>query len=132
MLLCTYIWPIWIYQVPIVQRSLWCYRVNESPSTGQVLLKPIEVFSGYWFTNGSYSPPFVLMGHGGYSTVQPLSNLWVWWIRICCFFFFPEYYFTDRASMQKSVDAGEFIEWAIYNGNMYGTRWAVHLARIKN
>ncbi|XP_015752795.1 PREDICTED: guanylate kinase-like isoform X1 [Acropora digitifera] len=32
-----------------------------------------------------------------------------------------EYYFTDRASMQKSVDAGEFIEWAIYNGNMYGT-----------
>ncbi|KAK2560442.1 Guanylate kinase, partial [Acropora cervicornis] len=32
-----------------------------------------------------------------------------------------EYYFTDRVSMQKSVDAGEFIEWAIYNGNMYGT-----------
>lgn len=32
-----------------------------------------------------------------------------------------EYYFTDRATMQKSVDAGEFIEWAIYNGNMYGT-----------
>lgn len=32
-----------------------------------------------------------------------------------------EYYFTDRASMQKSVDADEFIEWAIYNGNMYGT-----------
>lgn len=23
--------------------------------------------------------------------------------------------------MQKSVDAGEFIEWAIYNGNLYGT-----------
>ena len=33
-------------------KVIWCYHVNESPSTGRVLLKPIEVFSGYWFLNG--------------------------------------------------------------------------------
>ncbi|XP_068689273.1 guanylate kinase-like [Montipora foliosa] len=32
-----------------------------------------------------------------------------------------EYYFTDREAMQKSIDDGEFIESAVYNGNLYGT-----------
>lgn len=32
-----------------------------------------------------------------------------------------EYYFTDREAMQKSIDANEFIESAVYNGNLYGT-----------
>ena len=26
--------------------------------------------------------------------------------------------------MQKSIDAGDFIESAVYNQNLYGTRWA--------
>ena len=26
--------------------------------------------------------------------------------------------------MQKGIDAGAFIEWAEYSGNMYGTRYA--------
>ena len=33
-----------------------------------------------------------------------------------------EYYFTDPEAMQKSIDAGEFIESAVYNKNLYGTR----------
>lgn len=32
-----------------------------------------------------------------------------------------DYHFTDRNVMQKSIDAGEFIESAIYNQNLYGT-----------
>ena len=62
------------------------------------------------------------MGHGGYThcpTFEQLTGLVNYNLLP---FFFSEYYFTDRASMQKSVDADEFIEWAIYNGNMYGTR----------
>ena len=34
-----------------------------------------------------------------------------------------EYHFTNREDMQKSIDAGEFIEWAEYSGNLYGTRY---------
>lgn len=38
-----------------------------------------------------------------------------------------EYYFTDRETMQKRIDAGDFIESAVYNGNLYGTsKQAVH------
>lgn len=32
-----------------------------------------------------------------------------------------EYHFTNRELMQKAIDAGEFIESAIYNQNLYGT-----------
>jgi len=32
-----------------------------------------------------------------------------------------EYYFSDRESMRKDIDAGKFIESAEYSGNLYGT-----------
>ena len=32
-----------------------------------------------------------------------------------------EYYFTDRASFMGMVDRGEFLEWAEFNGHLYGT-----------
>eukprot|EP00049_Salpingoeca_infusionum_P002349 m.55853 g.55853 ORF g.55853 m.55853 type:complete len:256 (-) comp11527_c0_seq1:255-1022(-) len=32
-----------------------------------------------------------------------------------------EYHFTTKESMQTMVDAGEFIEWTQFSGNMYGT-----------
>lgn len=32
-----------------------------------------------------------------------------------------EYHFTNREQMQKAIDAGEFIESAVYNQNLYGT-----------
>ncbi|GLV39365.1 uncharacterized protein CBL_13242 [Carabus blaptoides fortunei] len=31
------------------------------------------------------------------------------------------YHFTDKVTMQKSIDKGEFIENAVFCGNMYGT-----------
>lgn len=31
------------------------------------------------------------------------------------------YFFTDREAMQKAIDDGEFIEHAVFSGNMYGT-----------
>jgi guanylate kinase len=32
-----------------------------------------------------------------------------------------EYHFTSREEMKKSVEEGNFIEWAEFSGNMYGT-----------
>jgi guanylate kinase len=32
-----------------------------------------------------------------------------------------EYYFTDRATFMRMVDRGEFLEWAEFNGHLYGT-----------
>lgn len=32
-----------------------------------------------------------------------------------------DYFFLSREDFQKAVDRGEFLEHAIYNGNMYGT-----------
>jgi len=32
-----------------------------------------------------------------------------------------EYYFTDRESFMRMVDRGEFLEWAEFNGHLYGT-----------
>ncbi|KAJ7372858.1 hypothetical protein OS493_016784 [Desmophyllum pertusum] len=32
-----------------------------------------------------------------------------------------EYHFTNRETLQRSIDAGEFIESAVYNQNLYGT-----------
>ncbi|CAH3192958.1 unnamed protein product, partial [Porites evermanni] len=34
-----------------------------------------------------------------------------------------EYHFTNREAVQKSIDASDFIESAVYNQNLYGTRW---------
>ena len=42
-------------------------------------------------------------------------------IIIACVFV-SEYHFTNRETMQKSIDAGDFIESAVYNQNLYGTR----------
>jgi guanylate kinase len=32
-----------------------------------------------------------------------------------------DYFFTDRATFLKMVDRGEFLEWAEFNGHLYGT-----------
>lgn len=32
-----------------------------------------------------------------------------------------DYYFVSKEEMQKGIDNGEFIEHAVYSGNMYGT-----------
>lgn len=33
------------------------------------------------------------------------------------------YHFTDRESMEQAIENGEFLENAIYSGNLYGTRY---------
>ncbi|KAM5158424.1 guanylate kinase isoform 2-T2 [Mantella aurantiaca] len=44
-----------------------------------------------------------------------------------------DYHFVSREEMQKGVDNGEFIESAIFSGNMYGTsKAAVHAVQAKN
>jgi guanylate kinase len=35
-----------------------------------------------------------------------------------------DYYFTDRIAFQGMVDRGEFLEWAEFNGQLYGTTQA--------
>ena len=35
------------------------------------------------------------------------------------------YYFTDRESMEKGVENGEFLETAAFGGNLYGTYFVV-------
>src|SRR6185295_8115059 len=32
-----------------------------------------------------------------------------------------DYFFTDRDSFQRMVDASEFLEWTEYHGQLYGT-----------
>src|SRR5215510_8574395 len=32
-----------------------------------------------------------------------------------------DYFFADRASFLSMVDRGEFLEWAEFNGQLYGT-----------
>jgi guanylate kinase len=37
-----------------------------------------------------------------------------------------EYHFMDRAAFMQAVDAGDFLEWVDYSGELYGTlRWEV-------
>lgn len=33
------------------------------------------------------------------------------------------YTFVDRATFEAAIDAGRFLEWAEYVGNLYGTPW---------
>ena len=33
-----------------------------------------------------------------------------------------DYHFTTKEAMQNEIDSGEFIEHAVFNNNMYGTR----------
>ncbi len=35
-----------------------------------------------------------------------------------------DYHFVESAEFQRMIDAGEFLEWAVYGGNHYGTSWA--------
>lgn len=35
-----------------------------------------------------------------------------------------DYHFVDEAEFRRLVDAGAFLEWAVYNGNHYGTSHA--------
>ncbi|MCA8973982.1 MAG: guanylate kinase [Planctomycetes bacterium] len=40
-----------------------------------------------------------------------------------------DYWFLERAEFERRVQAGEFFEWASYNGNLYGTpRWPMDAA----
>jgi guanylate kinase len=32
-----------------------------------------------------------------------------------------EYFFVDRATFDKAIDDGRFLEWAEFNGNLYGS-----------
>jgi len=34
-----------------------------------------------------------------------------------------DYHFVSAEEFQRLIDAGAFIEWAVYNGNHYGTSW---------
>lgn len=35
-----------------------------------------------------------------------------------------EYYFVTREQFQEAIDQGDFLEWAEFAGNFYGTPWA--------
>ena len=49
-----------------------------------------------------------------------------------CWFVSLEYHFTTREKMKKSIGAGDFIEWAEFSGNMYGTRfvWVIWMVSL--
>ena len=69
------------------------------------------------------TPPFQVGGATGHETSIPLA--------VCncdSLHHFVEYHFTNREEMQRSIDAGEFIEWAEYSGNLYGTRYIMYVA----
>ena len=40
-----------------------------------------------------------------------------------------DYHFLSRAEFERRVAVGEFLEWAVYNGQLYGTpRWPMQAA----
>ena len=41
-----------------------------------------------------------------------------------------EYHFVTREVMQSKIDDGQFIEHAVFSGNMYGTRSAVAIVTM--
>ncbi|XP_029444155.1 guanylate kinase isoform X2 [Rhinatrema bivittatum] len=44
-----------------------------------------------------------------------------------------DYHFVTREEMEKAIKAGEFLEYAEFSGNMYGTsKAAVHSVQAKN
>jgi len=43
-----------------------------------------------------------------------------------------EYFFTERASFLNMVDRGEFLEWAEFNGQLYGTTKAFVQRHLEN
>jgi len=43
-----------------------------------------------------------------------------------------DYFFTDRASFLGMVDRGEFLEWAEFNGQLYGTTRAFVQEQIES
>jgi len=43
-----------------------------------------------------------------------------------------EYFFTERASFLNMVDRGEFLEWAEFNGQLYGTTKAFVQNHLEN
>ncbi|XP_071988321.1 guanylate kinase [Engystomops pustulosus] len=44
-----------------------------------------------------------------------------------------DYHFVTREEMQRGIDGGDFIEHAVFSGNMYGTsKWAVQAVQAQN
>jgi len=42
-----------------------------------------------------------------------------------------DYHFVSQRDFQDLVESGAFVEWAIYNGNHYGTSWRELEARLR-
>src|SRR4051812_34856935 len=43
-----------------------------------------------------------------------------------------DYFFTDRPTFSSMVERGEFLEWAEFNGHLYGTTRAFVEGQIKD
>lgn len=43
-----------------------------------------------------------------------------------------EYHFISREAFQEKIDRGEFLEWAVFSGNLYGTLKTELLTPLKN
>ena len=44
-------------------------------------------------------------------------------IHILCLQEGKDYYFTDRATFERGIEAGKFLEYAEVHGNLYGTTY---------
>ena len=51
-------------------------------------------------------------------------------LMFVCSILSVEYHFTTREEMKRSIGAGNFIEWAEFSGNMYGTRFVWVMSHI--
>ena len=78
-----------------------------------LLSAPIQIFI-YLYSSLKVGPTNTLTW---YLKQRPI----LLFIIIACVFV-SEYHFTNREAMQKSIDAGDFIESAVYNQNFYRTR----------